>query len=92
MRIAGPQAKHTFVTVSGNQAKFATTSCECSVESEWCQHVPYQCELICVLLLFQVAGRYLVLLYYNQGKMQARNDAFKQRAQLEEMKKKHGIE
>ena len=41
---------------------------------------------------FNVAGRYLVLLYYNADKMRARNDAFKQREELEQLKKKHNIE
>merc|ERR1719272_1282645 len=41
---------------------------------------------------FNVAGRYLVLLYYNPTKMQAKIDANKKRQDIDELKKKYGVD
>eukprot|EP00386_Alphamonas_edax_P008651 GDKI01028202.1.p1 GENE.GDKI01028202.1~~GDKI01028202.1.p1 ORF type:complete len:121 (-),score=25.92 GDKI01028202.1:26-388(-) len=41
---------------------------------------------------FHVAGRYLVVLYYNPKKMQARVDQQKKKEELEQLKKKFGVE
>ena len=41
---------------------------------------------------FNVAGRYLVLLYYNTDKMKARNTVFQQQEEIRLMKEKHGVE
>merc|ERR1719160_1718598 len=41
---------------------------------------------------FNVAGRYLVLLYYNPAKMQAKVDAKSKRDDIDRLKKKYGVE
>merc|ERR1719281_650494 len=41
---------------------------------------------------FNVAGRYLVLLYYNPTKMQAKVDARAKRDDIDRLKKKYGVE
>merc|ERR1719230_2340234 len=40
---------------------------------------------------FNVAGRYLVLLYYNPNKMNSKIDAKSKRADIDKLKKKYGI-
>merc|ERR1740130_570507 len=40
---------------------------------------------------FNVAGRYLVLLYYNPSKMSAKVDAKSKREDIEELKRKYGV-
>merc|ERR1719456_1101467 len=40
---------------------------------------------------FNVAGRYLVLLYYNPAKMNAKTDAGKKREDIESLKQKYGV-
>merc|ERR1719352_1754734 len=44
------------------------------------------------LLGFNVAGRHLVLLYYNPAKMQAKIDAKSKRADIERLKTKYGVQ
>mmetsp|Transcript_2898 Transcript_2898/g.7861 ORF Transcript_2898/g.7861 Transcript_2898/m.7861 type:complete len:136 (+) Transcript_2898:1-408(+) len=41
---------------------------------------------------FNVAGRYLVLLYYNPTKMQQKVDARSKREDIDRLKKKYGVE
>merc|ERR1719316_235113 len=41
---------------------------------------------------FNVAGRYLVLLYYNPTKMQAKVDARAKRDDIDRLKKKYGVD
>merc|ERR1719408_158178 len=41
---------------------------------------------------FNVAGRYLVLLYYNPAKMNAKADAKAKREDIERLKRKYGVE
>merc|ERR1711933_155041 len=41
---------------------------------------------------FNVAGRYLVLLYYNPAKMQNKVDAKSKREDIDRLKKKYGVE
>merc|ERR1719442_271780 len=41
---------------------------------------------------FNVAGRYLVLLYYNPAKLQSKIDAKSKRADIDKLKKKYGVE
>merc|ERR1719442_121033 len=41
---------------------------------------------------FNVAGRYLVLLYYNPAKMQQKVDARSKREDIDKLKKKYGVE
>merc|ERR1719284_461416 len=41
---------------------------------------------------FNVAGRYLVLLYYNPNKLQCKIDAKSKRADIDKLKKKYGVE
>merc|ERR1719274_17105 len=40
---------------------------------------------------FNVAGRYLVLLYYNATKLQAKVDTKSKREEIERLKKKYGV-
>merc|ERR1719162_882574 len=41
---------------------------------------------------FNVAGRYLVLLYYNPAKMQAKVDARSKREEIDRLKRKYNVE
>ncbi|CEL94115.1 unnamed protein product [Vitrella brassicaformis CCMP3155] len=41
---------------------------------------------------FHVAGRYLVVLYYNAAKLQKKKDAEKQKEELAELRRKFGVE
>merc|ERR1719197_1096859 len=41
---------------------------------------------------FNVAGRYLVLLYYNPAKMQQKVDARAKREDIDKLKRKYGVE